>query len=268
MASLESGLAPNLESNVEPVASLSSFGSIGTSMRVVEQLRAQYRATPALQQAVAQLKRWQSQRFHDTYADILAQPDTGPAARFFLTELYSERDFSQRDEQFARIAGAIERLFPKAVVHTASLLAQLHALSETLDARMAQQWLAQQDALQDAQQDAGKRLTLKRYQQLWQALQAAQGYNEARSEQIDTACQLGRQLQSHTRVPGLRLMLKMMRGPAAAAGLLQLQVFLEAGFDTFAQLGRSGRVDEFLSHIETRERAWLAKMAEPPTSPE
>jgi ABC-type protease/lipase transport system fused ATPase/permease subunit len=42
-----------------------------------------------------------------------------------------------------------------------------------------------------------------------------------------------------------------MRGPAKAAGLAELQRFLESGFDTFKAMGGAR---EFLSNIGTRER--------------
>ena len=57
---------------------------------------------------------------------------------------------------------------------------------------------------------------------------------------------------------GLRLLLKMMRKPAQAAGLQALQRFLEAGFDTFAALGRQPEgVAQFLGLIERRESDWV-----------
>jgi hypothetical protein len=61
-----------------------------------------------------------------------------------------------------------------------------------------------------------------------------------------------------TRLPGLRLMLKMMRGPATAAGLGALQRFLEAGFDTFGGIARSrSGVATFLATIREREQHLL-----------
>jgi len=49
-------------------------------------------------------------------------------------------------------------------------------------------------------------------------------------------------------------MLKMMRGPAAAAGLSSLQHFLETGFDTFAAMAkRPGGAEAFLEIIRLRE---------------
>jgi hypothetical protein len=54
-------------------------------------------------------------------------------------------------------------------------------------------------------------------------------------------------------------MLRMMRGPASAAGLGALQRFLESGFDTFrAMAKRPGGAEGFLEIIEARESALMA----------
>jgi hypothetical protein len=103
--------------------------------------------------------------------------------------------------------------------------------------------------------------SLLTYHQLWRTLLAHPGYAQARQEQLDATHALGLQLQRHTQVPGLRLMLKMMRAPAAAAGLHDLQRFLERGFDTFGQLGKAGKVPQFLQIVMQRESAWLSQMA-------
>jgi hypothetical protein len=236
------------------IRSLAAYGDIAQSLSIVEQLRKQRQAHSALAQRTQALRHWQAQRFRQTYVDILQDAHMGPAALFFLTELYSEQEFSQRDAQFARIAGAIERVFPQSVVQTATLLAKLHALSETLDACMALTWQATSEEQQV--------LDLPCYQKLWRSLLQVPGYAAARQQQLDATRDLGLQLQRHTQVPGLRLMLKMMRAPATAAGLQDLQRFLERGFDTFGQLGKAGKVPQFLATVAQRESAWLAVMAE------
>jgi hypothetical protein len=248
-----------LDASLPTIHSLKALCSIASSLQVVEHLRGQRRAHPELAKRTQSLRHWQAQRFTKTYADVLQEPHMGPAARFFLSELYSAEEFSRRDAQFARIAGTLERLFPQAVVSTATLLAQLHALSETLDACMARAWLeAEPDALQCSPADA---LDEPRYMSLWQSLMNTPGYADARQQQLDATRDLGFQLQRHTQIPGLRLMLKMMRAPASAAGLQDLQRFLEAGFDTFGQLGKAGKVPAFLEIVRQRETAWLARMA-------
>lgn len=232
---------------------MEAYGNIAQSLSVVERLRQQRQAQSDLALRTTALRHWQAQRFRNTYSDILQDAHMGPAALFFLTELYSEQEFSKRDAQFARIAGTLERLFPQTVVQTATLLAKLHALSETLDACMALTWQANSPEL--------NALDLSFYQQLWQSLLAAPGYAAGRQQQLDATHDLGLQLQRHTQVPGLRLMLKMMRTPASAAGLHDLQRFLERGFDTFGQLGKAGKVPQFLAIVGQRESAWLAQMA-------
>jgi hypothetical protein len=249
-----------------PIPSLQALGHITQSLDVVEHLRQERKGDAQLARHTRLLKRWQSQRFQKTYTDVLIDPHMGAAARFFLTELYGEQEFAQRDAQFARIAGTLERLFPRTVIDTATMLAQLHALSETLDAYMARSWIARAQTTppqEIAASVSDPELSLELYRHLWQSLQKVPGYNSARLAQIQTTQQLGEQLLRHTRIPGLRLMLKMMRAPAAAAGLQQLQHFLENGFDTFAQLSQYNKASTFLNAIAQRETEWLDNMNTP-----
>jgi hypothetical protein len=211
----------------------------------VSQLRQAIDGQPALGAALGRVKRVQSHRFAGTYADLLGGGPYAAPARFFLTELYSDKDYAERDAQFARIAGAIEKFFPAQVAHTAVALAELHALTEELDQAMALAWLAQ-DAYQagDAQ----------RYVLAWREV----GRREDREAQLTVVLRIGEEMARLTRTAGLRVMLKMMRGPAVAAGLGSLQRFLESGFDTFASMARRpGGAEEFLSIIQARESALL-----------
>jgi hypothetical protein len=47
-----------------------------------------------------------------------------------LEELYSERDYSRRDAQFAKVAAAIELAVPLQVIDIAVSLAELHRTTE------------------------------------------------------------------------------------------------------------------------------------------
>ena len=217
----------------------------------VSQLRQDAAGDPVLGAAVAQVKRLQSRRFAGTYADLLGGGPYQAAAKFFLHELYGEADYSERDAQFARIAGALQKLFPQQVMATAVSLAQLHALTERLDHAMAQAWLGVPALAGDAQGDA----PAGRYVSAWRA--AARRLD--REAQLTVVLEIGLELQRLTRAPGLRLMLKMMRGPAAAAGMGALQRFLEAGFDTFAAMARQpGGADGFMAIIRERESKLIA----------
>jgi len=205
----------------------------------VAQLREAADQRPELAQAVSAIKRFQAQRFAGTYRDLLQKEPFTQAVRFFLDELYSEKNYTRRDAQFARIANTLERLFPQAVVQTAESLSQLHLLTETLDVAMAEHWRANPQP-----QDAA------RYISAWRAV----GLRDQRNAQLAQVLALGRELDHLTRTPGLRLMLKMMRGPANLAGLGDLQRFLEAGFDTFATMGRqTSATAYFLDTVSRRE---------------
>lgn len=205
----------------------------------VERLREESRAAPGIGQAVVRVKRLQAARFAGTYSDLLASGDYGPAARFFLEELYSDRDYADRDAQFARIAGAIDTFFPKDVAETAASLARLHALTESLDHD-----LARVIPLAEAE-DAGA------YVRAWKVV----GRRDDRERQLATVIAIGAEMARLTRLRGLRTMLRMMRAPASAAGLSSLQRFLESGFDTFASVARQrGGAERFLQTIQDRER--------------
>lgn len=195
--------------------------------------------TRGLEQAVNDIKRFQARRFAATYHDLLHSNQYQLAARFFLDELYSDKDYSQRDDQFARIAGALERIFPEQVVQTAVLLSQLHCLTEELDLAMAKIWMSLSDHSEVA-----------RYVMAWKEV----GQRINRDGQIAMVLTIGEELDRLTRLPGLRVMLKMMRGPARLAGLGSLQKFLETGFDTFADIGHTKNGTEyFLQTVHTRE---------------
>lgn len=216
----------------------------------VNAIRVESAHKPALTAALVAVKALQARRFAGTYADLLQSEEYGAAARFFLEDLYSDKDYSQRDAQFSRIAGALQRLFPQQVIATAVALAQLHLLTEELDWQMASQW--------EVRKNVPAKDAVAQYVACWRAV----GRNQDRKRQLDVVLTVGKDLDRLTRTPGLRLMLRMMRGPARAAGLGSLQDFLETGFDTFAKMtgkGRSAKV--FLSTIETRESSWIERLS-------
>lgn len=218
---------------------------IRAAVRQVEELRQGTEQEPGLDSSIMSIKRLQSRRFACTYADLLSGGKHAAPAQFFLDELYSDRDYAQRDSQFARIAGAIQQFFPRPVVATAVALAELHGLTESLDYEMGRAWHSAQSL--DVEESA-------MYVAAWRAV----GRMTEREKQLSTALRIGEEMARLTRTPGLRLMLKMMRAPAAAAGLSSLQRFLEAGFDTFSSMARQRNgVEEFLRIIELRESALI-----------
>lgn len=191
-----------------------------------------------LHAAVVAVKRYQQRRFMHTYADLLMTTRFGAASRFFLDELYGPRDFSQRDAQFVRVVPALVRLFPSEIVLTVEMLARLHAVSESLDTEMG------------SRVQTGP-ITRLKYKDAWQS----SGRRADRELQIELTVEIGAALDRYTRQRMLRHTLKLMRGPAKAAGLGELQRFLESGFDTFREMHGA---QDFLNIVLARESA-LAK---------
>lgn len=223
---------------------------IRASVGEVERLRSSVAADLRLRAAVASVKRYQSQRFRHSYRDLIAGGPFQNAVRFFLDELYGVEDYSSRDAQFARIAGAIDRLLPRLAVATAMALARVHVLTEQLDVDMGRAWLSAPRFGTAAET----------YLFAWRSV----GKPDMREQQLRLVIELGRDLERLTRTPGLRLLLKMMRSPAHAAGLHELQRFLESGFDTFASLAKQDSgADQFLRLIENRESGVIHALFDP-----
>lgn len=215
--------------------------SIATFLLQVDEERARRLGDPELLATVQAVKRYQQQRFSRTYADMLSNSRYRGAARFFLDELYGPADFTRRDAQFLRVAPAIARLFPAELAHAVVVLAELHAISERLDSAMAHHLRKQ------------KTIDAPAYISAWQAT----GQASQRELQIALTLEIGAILDRYTRKPLVRQTLRIMRGPAQAAGLGELQRFLEVGFDAFKAMKGAA---EFLALVGQRERALAAAL--------
>jgi len=223
---------------------MQASNQIRESIARVVALRQRVADQPDLALALHTVKHLQAQRFAGTYPDLLHSASYAGCANFFLEELYGAKNFAERDAQFARIAGALQRTFPAQVVATATALAELHQLTEELDLAMAMHWQPQPGAP-----------AAQAYVLAWRHV----GRRDDRLWQLNTVLRIGEDLGQLTRKPGLHLMLKMMRKPAQLAGLGSLQSFLESGFNHFAGLARKqGTVSSFLDKVKARESTWIA----------
>ena len=138
------------------------------------------------------------------------------------------------------MAPKIARVFPSEVAETLAILSELHALSETLDTAMSLQL-------------ASDRIAPADYIAAWQGV----GRAADRNRQIDLTLSIAAQLDRITRLPLLRNALRLMRGPARAAGFGELQRSLESGFDTFRAMKGA---EEFIAFIAERERDLAAAL--------
>ncbi|MBI4984820.1 MAG: hypothetical protein HZC24_05620 [Rhodocyclales bacterium] len=187
------------------------------------------------------LREWQSRRLARTHADLLASERYGPAAEFFLSDLYGPKDFSARDEEVARILPTLVAMLPTTAIRASALALEVDALSEELDAGLAALLRADgriADIDDGAYADAYRR----------------QGAQDKRCRQLALIGETGHALDHMTHIPLIGRVLKMMRVPAKLAGLAELHAFLQRGYAAFKHMNGA---EEFLTTVVARERALM-----------
>jgi hypothetical protein len=192
-----------------------------------------------------EVRRWQAERLGASFEGFMDDPKRQPAAEFFLTDLYGDRDFSRRDSDIARVAPMMLRLMPQSLVETLLDAIELGALSHAFDLRMAealQRLAPQRKTLDDA-------LYARAYRDV--------GLPRLRAHQIDLIVVAGYGLGHALRSRGVATLLAMLRGPARAAGFGELQTFLERGFGAYGQLDD---VADFIADIERSEREVMRRL--------
>jgi hypothetical protein len=194
--------------------------------------RREANASPRL----AALRAWQAQRLEASFADVLADARMHAAGRFFLSDLYSDRDFSARDRDVDRIMPIMVHLLPETMLSAARDAIELHVLSHALDLRMVEAMARRRVTKLDA----------ARYGEIYRDA----GLPHLRRRQIALVVAVGRSLDAAVQRHGVHRLLRASRLPAKAAGLSELQRFLERGFDAFAKLEGA---DRFLDRVARGE---------------
>lgn len=191
------------------------------------------------------LQAWQSWRLERSFGGFLKDPACRPAALFFLTDMYGERDFSQRDADIARVIPRMQRLLPLPLLDTIVDGIALGALSHAFDLRMA-------EVLGRTMPRPGT-LDVAQYVRAYRTV----GHPRLRAHQIALIDNVGQGLAAALKMPGVGSLLKVSRLPARAAGLMELQSFLERGYGAFARLEDPRR---FLGDIRQRETVVMQRL--------
>ncbi len=207
----------------------------------LRQLRGQPLTDAALARRLEEVKRWQHARLVQTYADLSADARYGPAAAFFLNELYGTKDFSKRDEEMLRIYPTLMKLLPISTVETVDLALALDALAEAFDQDMAK-------ALSGTAP-----ITVAVYSAAFREV----GREADRRRQVELMSEVGRRLDRMVKKPLIVTALRMLRKPAHMAGLGELYEFLDHGFQAFRQMAGA---EEFLATIVRRESAIMTRI--------
>lgn len=206
--------------------------------RVIE-LRARLHADAAMRARWHAVKRVQSERLAETYADLLASDRYRESCEFFLEELYGARDFEQRDVEVRKVVPKLAGMLPGRAIETLLIAVELDELAENLDAEMAQ--------------IVELPLTRARYAEAYPKV----GNMQQRTRQIELVNEIGRALNRLARIPMLSPLIAMMKGPAESWGYGNLHHFLYRGFHSFAAMGGAA---DFLATIKRRETAINARL--------
>lgn len=192
----------------------------------------------------ALLATWQCERLGQTYADFHKQKRYRAALDFFLTDIYGPSDFSQRDQDIARVYPIMVRTLTVAAIDSLTQALELHAVSMALDHELIDV-LFHRLGLDVAAGPAA--LTPHMYAE---AYRLCDNYDR-RLQQIDLAVEAASILESAVRKKMIYLTVKIARRPARAAGFGELQSFLERGLAAFTKMKGSHR---FLDALAARER--------------
>ena len=207
-------------------------------------LRGEANADPRMAQDRLRLRTWQAERLAATYRDLLDSERYNAAARFFLTDLYGPKDFSERDHEVERILPTMSATLPASGIRTVALAIEVDALSEELDAAMVAE-------LRRAR--AMAKITEKAYAEAYRRC----GRRVQRELPLELIGGIGEALAALVRKPLVHAALRIMRGPAKLAGLAELHQFLEDGYAAFHGMGDPA---EFLAAIATREATILRQL--------
>ncbi len=189
-------------------------------------------------QGLKPIKQFQANRLAKTYADLLLSSTYRAPARFFLDDLYGDKDFSQRDSELQRVIPTLQRFLPEAALGTIADAVELDSLSEQLDRAMAQSIVQEGPC------------SLANYRRAYIEVDVhLPRYRERQMELVQT---IGGSLNGLVRKPLLGGLIKSMGPVAHAAGLSSMHDFLSRGFSAFKTMGDART---FLQIIQSREQA-------------
>jgi hypothetical protein len=172
----------------------------------------------ALDPKLALLRQWQSERLTRTYADLLDDKQYRSACLFFLSDIYSPRDFSQRDHDAEHLYSLFSRFLPQAMLTLLADAILINQLTDRLDRALLLEL--------EKNFDLAEALTAQHYAQ---AFRQCDNYDQRR-EQIDLLAKILREAAQGARNPIFAASLHLVRRPAQRAGWIEVYDFLERGY--------------------------------------
>jgi hypothetical protein len=196
-----------------------------------------------LMTTIRAVQAWQCKRLLATHQQMYQQKRFKPAVEFFINELYGPNDFSQRDQDIARIVPKMSKFLPEKALQSLASALHLNTLSFELDFDLAKKLVdteINRDTYAKAYISCNNLTT--------------------RQQQIDYIRTLGNDLADVVKLKGISSLLFISRKPAKMAGVLALHEFLEKGFKSFKNLGN---VEDFITPVMDKEHQIMQQLANP-----
>ena len=184
------------------------------------------------------LRQFQSNRLAVTHADLMQSREYGPACRFFLSDIYAARDFSQRDQDIESLYELMHHFLPDFLLSLVRQTIPPNNLTNMLDQALLEVLVDDLEVTDE--------ITAEQYAE---AYRICDNYDE-RAYQIRLVGEVGRKVELGTRLPLVGMTLRLARGPARRAGWSEMQDFLERGYSAFNRMPRPGH---FLETLQRRE---------------
>lgn len=185
------------------------------------------------------LQQWQQERLLTSFSDLFEQEGYHPAIEFFLSDIYGGLDFRERDQDMGKVMPVMVRFLPDRALVTLAEAFELQAISLEYDERMAH-YMKRENV---------RHLDMESYLPVY----LAGGGRKGRERQIKLIHKLGYDLDALVRKSLINYLVRLLRGPAHAAGFGSLQEFLETGLESFRAL------DDARGFVDTiYEREWAA----------
>lgn len=187
-------------------------------------------------EAFTSLQQWQQQRLLRSFGDFEQLEGYRPAVEFFLSEIYGGLDFRKRDQDMGKVMPVMVRFLPDRALNTLSEAFELQAISLEFDMEMAV-FMGTRGL---------RELDMAAYGEVYRCCSERAG----RERQILLIRKLGYDLDSLVRKSFVNYLVRLLRGPAHAAGFGELQEFLESGLESFRALEDT---EYFVETIYARE---------------
>ena len=208
-----------------------------------------------LDATLARLRAWQSTRLSKTHADLLASQRYGPACRFFLTDIYAPRDFSQRDQDIEYLYAIMSTFLPEFLLKVVRKAIEMNDLTNELDQTLSRVLAEDLGVTASDPGSAGTQdpITPQLYAE---AYRLCDNFSK-RARQIELLGEVGCMVDKATRIPLIGVTLHLAHRPAIRAGWGELHGFLNRGYNAFKHMGRA---DDFLDIIQQREMSILERI--------